>query len=139
MSSCVFYDTERAQHDRKLFNIVESAYRERRKVLIFARTPERAELIDRILWVLKQEAFIPHKILSGPETESRVPVGIVTAEIDPIGAAVLIADGHCTIEFASGFEYIHEFVDRSSAETQETCRERYRSYRARQIPVEYRK
>jgi len=139
MSTCVFHDTEYAPQDRRLFEIVEAAHRRREKVLIFARTGERASAIDRFLWVLKQESFIPHKIMAGLESDCAVPVGIVTAEINPSGASVLIADGHCSIEFAAGFESIHEFVDRSSAERHEACRSRFRAYRGRGIPASYSK
>jgi DNA polymerase IIIc chi subunit len=139
MSTCVFHDTEQAQQDRRLFEIVEAAHKRRERVLIFARTEERASVIDRFLWVLKQEAFIPHKVIAGLESDCAVPVGIVTTEINPTGASVLIADGHCSLEFAAGFEFIHEFVDRSSPDRHEACRSRFRAYRARQIPVAYSK
>ncbi len=137
MNSCVFYDTPSAQKDRQIFEIVQQAFGRREKVVIFARTAERAAAIDRMLWVLKQEAFIPHRILNPSDTDPSEPVGIVTSEINPLGASILIADGHCSIDFACGFDSVHEFVDRSSAEIQEACRDRYRAYRARQAPVEY--
>ena len=139
MSSCIFHDTEYTLKDRKLFEIVEGCYKRHEKVLIFTRTEERASAIDRLLWVLKQEAFIPHGILSDPESDSAIPVGIVTSEINPLGAAILIADGHCSLEYACGFDSIHEFVDRSSAEVHEACRDRFRAYRDRQIPVQHSK
>jgi DNA polymerase-3 subunit chi len=137
MSSCIFHDTDAAQREAKLFGIVENAYRQRQKVLIFARTAARAEAIDRILWTHRQEAFIPHGILGAGEEADAAPVGIVTEEINPIGADVLVADGHCSLEFASGFGLIHEFVDRSSPEVHEACRERFRAYRGLQMAVEY--
>lgn len=139
MTSCIFHDIGAAQREPKLFEIVENAYRQRQKVLVFARTAARADTIDRMLWVFRQEAFIPHKILNAKDAADTVPVGIVTGEENPIAADVLVADGHCSLEFASGFSVIHEFVDRSSPETQEACRERYRAYQARRIAVEYEK
>ncbi len=137
MHACFFHETEFALRDHKLFEIVEEAYRRHEKVLIFAGTQERAAAIDRFLWVLKQEAFIPHKMLSGADDESEVPVGIVTTELNPARASVLIADGHCTLDFAAGFKAVHEFVDRSTPERHEACRRRFRAYRALQVPVEY--
>jgi DNA polymerase IIIc chi subunit len=139
MISCVFYDTLSAPKERQIFEIVQRAYERHEKVVIFVPSAERASAMDRILWVLKQEAFIPHKILSQSDADASLPVGIVTSEINPSGASVLIADGPCSIDFACGFDSVHEFVDRSSAEIQETCRERFRAYRARQVPVEYSK
>ncbi len=137
MNRCVFHDPGLGRQDRELFEIVERAYNEHEKVLVFAQSEERAVALDRMLWIIKQEAFIPHKMFGGNEADSTVPVAIVTAEINPIDARILIADGHCSLEFASGFDSVHEFVNRTSPELQEACRERFRSYRARQIPVEH--
>jgi DNA polymerase IIIc chi subunit len=139
MTGCVFHDTEPSLQDRRLFELVEASYAKRGKVVIFAHSVERAAAIDRFLWILKQEAFIPHAILKEGDSGTNVPVAIVTSESNPIGARVLIADGHCSLGFAFGFDFIHEFVRRSSLEIQEVCRERFRSYRARRASVEYQK
>ncbi len=137
MNSCVFHDPGLGRQERVLFEIVERAYNAHEKTLVFTQSEERAVALDRTLWILKQEAFIPHKIFSGNEPDSTVPVAIVTEEINPIDARILIADGHCSLEFALTFDSVHEFVNRTSPELQEACRERFRSYRARQIPVEH--
>lgn len=137
MSSCTFHDPEPSLRDRSLFDIVEQAYSRREKVVVYARDEARAHAIDRILWITRQESFIPHKIFTAREPEPSVPVAIVAAELNPIGAEVLVADGHCSLEFAVGFAVIHEFVDRSSPRQHEASRERYRWYRARQIPAEH--
>jgi DNA polymerase IIIc chi subunit len=137
MTACIFHDTEAASRDRRLFEIVEGAYNKHEKVVIFSATDARAASIDRTLWILKQEAFIPHKIIGAEETEFSVPVAIVTDEWNPLQARTLIADGHCSLEFAKGFDVIHEFVDRSSPEIHEACRSRFRAYRAKQVAVEH--
>lgn len=137
MSSCIFHDTEHIRRDRKLFEIVEQGYNQKKKVLVYARNEARAAEIDRILWIIKQEAFIPHTICHVHDADPMVPVAIVAEEINPIGAGILIADGHCSIEFACGFDSVHEFVDRTSAEIQQACRERYRTYQERKLAIEY--
>jgi len=139
MTACIFHDTSPATQERQLFEIVERAYSRRNKVLIFAQGEERAVALDRLLWILKQEAFIPHKILGADESNSAIQVGIVTSEMNPIAAVTLIADGHCSLDFACGFDSIHEFVNRSSPEVHQACRDRFRDYRSRQIDVEYSK
>ena len=139
MTSCIFHDTSPATQERQLFELVELAYSRRDKILIFAQSEERAVAIDRLLWILKQEAFIPHRILKEGESDSGLQVGIVTGEVNPIGAGTLIADGHCSLDFACGFDTIHEFVNRSSPQLHQACRDRFRDYRSRQIPVEYSK
>jgi DNA polymerase-3 subunit chi len=137
MNSCIFHDIGPSQQERRLFEIVEHAYNRHEKVLIFVQNEERAVAMDRVLWILKQEAFIPHKILKSQDTDPTIPVAIVTAEFNPIEAGILIADGHCSIEFACGFDSVHEFVNRSSPEVQKACRERYQAYRERHMPVEH--
>jgi DNA polymerase IIIc chi subunit len=120
-----------------VFDIVEYAYANGSSVIIYANTTERAAALDRLLWITKQESFIPHKIFERNETDPFLTVGIVTSEIDPLNADILVADGHCTLGFACSFITIHEFVDRTSPEIQEACRERYRAYRERGISVEH--
>jgi DNA polymerase IIIc chi subunit len=137
MNQCIFHDVDPGRQDRRLFEIVEQAYSRHERVLIFAQDEDRAAAIDRTLWITKQEAFIPHKIFSRTESDSEVLIGIVTAEINPVEAHILIADGHCSLDFACGFDLVHEFVNRSSPQMQETCRDRYRAYRAKQIGVEH--
>jgi DNA polymerase IIIc chi subunit len=137
VTSCTFHDTEEILQDRRLFEIVEREYNRRVRVVVFAGSPERAAAIDRLLWITRQEAFIPHENWAGRNPDPLAPVAIVTTEQNPIGAAVLVADGHCSLEFAAGFETIHEFVKRSSPQLHEACRQRFRAYRERHIPVQH--
>ncbi len=138
MKNCIFHDVGAGNFDRVIFEIAESAYYRDEKALIFAPSEERATEIDRILWILKQEAFIPHKIFKmGEDADPTLKIAIVTAEINPIDAGMLIADGACSLEFAGGFRTIHEFVRRSSPQLHEASRRRYRNYRSMPIAVEY--
>jgi DNA polymerase III subunit chi len=137
MKACLFHDPSPSLRDRKVFDLVEHAYNSRARVLIYASTAERAAAIDRFLWITKQESFMPHRIFERNEPDPSVTIAIVTSEINPVDADILIADGHCGFDFALGFSTIHEFVDRTSPEIQEACRERYRAYRERKISVEH--
>jgi DNA polymerase IIIc chi subunit len=137
MSKCIFHDIDADRRDRRIFEIVEQAYQRREPVLIFVDTQERADAIDRTLWILKQEAFIPHKIFQQNEPVGGVSAAIVIAEINPISAQILIADGHCSLDFACIFSTIHEFVTRTTPQIHGACRDRFRSYRERQCTVEH--
>jgi DNA polymerase IIIc chi subunit len=137
MNQCIFHDVGPGRQDRRIFEIVEQAYSRNERVLIFTQDEGRASSLDRTLWIIKQEAFIPHKIFNRNEPDSTVPIGIVMDEINPVEARILIADGHCSLDFTCGFDFVHEFVNRSSPQIQEACRDRFRAYRARQMPVEH--
>ena len=137
MTTCIFHDTVAERRDRCIFEIVDQAYRRQERVLIYAANEERAAAIDRMLWILKQEAFIPHKIVQSGDENNDVPVAIVVSETNPIAAPILIADGHCSLDFAGTFSMIHEFVTRTTPQIHEACRERFRLYRTRQLAVEH--
>ena len=62
---------------------------------------------------------------------------IVTGEINPHEARIIVVDGHCSLAFALGFGVIHEFVNRSTPEIHQACRERFKAYRARQVEAEH--
>lgn len=136
-AACIFHDTDTSLHDRRVFEIVDEAYGRRQNVVLYAGSEERSAEIDRFLWVLRQDSFIPHRIARYTGEAVSEPVVIVTAEWSPFDSAILVADGHCSIEFAVGFGVIHEFVYRSSPVIQEKCRERFRAYREKKIDVEY--
>jgi DNA polymerase-3 subunit chi len=139
MISCLFHDIDGALRNRRLFELVEQAYAQAEKVVIFASTGERAAAIDRMLWIHKQESFIPHEVFRSADPGSSLIVAIVAEELNPISAGILIADGHCSIEFAMSFNTIHEFVDRSSPQMQDICRDRFRAYRSREVSPKHRK
>lgn len=139
MGKCIFHDTAAERRDLCIFEIVEQAYSRRERVLIFSDNERRASAIDKMLWILKQEAFIPHKIVQADESDTGLPITIVVLENNPNEAQILIADGHCSIDFASTFPMIHEFVTRTTPQIHEACRERFRLYRARDLTVEHAK
>ena len=141
MNECLFHDTPDNRREFLIFEIVERSYRSKNKILIFTSDNERAMALDRMLWILRQESFIPHRIFAIGEIINKevteAPVGIVMSEENPIGASILVADGHCGLDFACGFDTAHEFVDHSSPDRTEACRDRFRDYRARRIPVRH--
>jgi DNA polymerase IIIc chi subunit len=57
--------------------------------------------------------------------------------MNPLGAGILIADGHCSLDFAGKFDTVHEFVNRTTPEIQEACRDRFRQYRDKKVPLQH--
>ena len=108
MKRCLFHDVGHGRQDRKLFEIVGHAYNQREKVLIYAQNEERAASLDRTLWILKQESFIPHRILRENDGDVSVPVAIVAAEINPIESGILIHKILSWIKTLDDLQFINE-------------------------------
>jgi DNA polymerase-3 subunit chi len=135
MKTCYFIDTP--DKNKYIFSIVEQLYKDKVNVIIYTESKERAEEIDRIIWVTKQESFIPHKIFKYEEKEALEPVAIIYEEINPIDAEILIMDTPCSINFASKFKTIYDFVDKSSDETLKKSRERYAKFKDMKYNMHY--
>jgi DNA polymerase-3 subunit chi len=139
MKNCYFIDLHNQDKNKKIFALVEQIYRDQKKAIIYTSSIERAEEIDRILWILKQESFIPHKIFKYEESDALEPIGIVTQEINPINAQIIILDSPCKIEFAKKFSTIYDFVDKSSEEALKISRERYIKFKELKYNMFYQK
>lgn len=137
MSECIFHDASDNRKDTLIFEIAEQAYRTKNKVVIYVPNAERADTLDRLLWILRQESFIPHRIFKSGETDEGTAVGIATAEENPVAASILIADGHCSLDYALGFDAVHEFVVHESPQMLDACRARFREYRTRQVAISH--
>ena len=135
MKTCYFIDT--VDKDKYIFLLVEQHYKDKIKLVIYTDSKERAEEIDRLLWIFKQEAFIPHKIFKYEESDALEPVAIIYHEINPISAETLIIDTPCSISFASKFNFIYDFVDKSSDESLQKSRERYVKFKEIKYNMHY--
>lgn len=139
MKNCYFIDLESKDKDRMIFAIVEQIYKDNGKVIIFTKNIERAEEIDRFLWILKQESFLPHKIFKYEEPDALEPIAIVTQEFNPINSDTIILDEPCSIEFAKNFKNIYDFVDKTTEESLKKSRERYAKFKDLKYNMFYQK
>ncbi|GAB4439131.1 MAG: hypothetical protein OHK0040_10600 [bacterium] len=136
---CYFFDTTETEKDRLIFELVYRIFNKNEKVVIYTDTDERANDLERFLWVYKQEAFIPHKIFRYEEKDAMEKVAIVTEELNPIDANKIILDVPCSSTFASNFEVIFDFADRSSEKKIKESRMRYKLFRDMGYTMYYQK
>lgn len=135
MKNCYFVDI--SDKNKYIFSVVEQIYKDKIKAVIYTDSKERAEEIDKLLWVLKQESFIPHKIFKYEEQDALEPIAIIFEEINPINAETLIMDSPCSVSFASKFKIIYDFVDKSTDETLQKSRERYAKFKELKYNMHY--
>lgn len=137
--NCYFFDTVENEKDKLIFELVYKIFKKNRRVVIYTNTEERANDLDRFLWIYKQEAFLPHKIFTYEEKEAIENIAIVTEELNPIEAKEIILDTPCSSNFASNFEVIFDFVDQSSEIRIKESRLRYKLFRDLGYSMHYQK
>ncbi|MCX7771127.1 MAG: DNA polymerase III subunit chi [Proteobacteria bacterium] len=135
MKNCYYVDTK--EKEKYIFSLIEQLYKDGLKITIFSQNKDRAEELDKILWTMKQESFIPHKIFKYDEPDALESVAIVCQEINPINASVLIMDSPCSISYALNYDTIYDFVDKSSDESLQKSRERYAKFKEKKCNMHY--
>lgn len=139
MRRCIFIDSRSAERDTLIFDIAEKNYREGEKTLIVTDTEDRANEIDRFLWVFRQESFIPHKIFAYGESEPLETIGIVYRDLNPIMAQTVIVDGASRFDLISTFSRIYDFVDYRSEKLLHESRARFKQYKTMGFAMEHNK
>lgn len=139
LGKCIFIDTQSKDKDKIIFNIVENNYKNGKKTVIFTADEERANYIDRFLWVFKQESFIPHKIFKYKEEETLESVAIVLEEFNPIDADKVILDAPASLDFVKNFQEVYDFVDYSSKTALQESRMRFKNFRDSGFVMQYQK
>jgi DNA polymerase-3 subunit chi len=59
--------------------LADKAWRQGDRVCILCDTEQHAKELDDLLWSFSPDAFIPHKLITGPVTPGTDPVGILSA------------------------------------------------------------
>jgi DNA polymerase-3 subunit chi len=136
----VFYDVEPDAWDEWLYKLAAAAWeRNGARLMILVDGPERAEVLDAMLWSFREEAFLPHEIVrdAEPLEDSDARVLISWAATNPYGANLLALDSPTDLDFAATFEVVMDVVDHRSEERLAASRERFKAWRARGVPPEY--
>ncbi|MCX7990910.1 MAG: DNA polymerase III subunit chi [Proteobacteria bacterium] len=136
MKSATFLNVKEKDKNKLLFELVERFYYEGEKIVIFTSDEDRANELDRFIWVYKQESFIPHKIFKYSEEDAPEKIAVVYEELNPITAKVLIVYDKCNLNFAVNFERIYEFVEQNRDDILES-RKRYKFYKEKGFLMHY--
>lgn len=115
--------------------IAEKAMLQEQRVFIHAGA-DLTRRLDELLWTFSQDSFVPHRVVSGEETEPPPePVLIGTGDCAASGHwQVLINLADDVPDFFSRYDRVVEPVDGNPARRQQS-RERYKFYRDRGYPL----
>ena len=113
--------------------LAEKAWRQGRRVLISTASEQEARHMDRLLWVYREQSFIPHGIL-GDADPNLNPVLISAGGDAGEEQDVLINLASDIPGFFSRFDRVAECVDNEN-NARTASRQRFRFYRDRGYPL----
>lgn len=136
-----FYDAPPAARLPRIVSLVEAAWERGRRMVIHCADPATADELDRLLWTFHEESFVPHEVVppGGSPQDPEARIVLVTQEVNPIGAEVLIQDAPTSPDFARGFPFVIDIVDHRTPELLAASRARYKAWRDEGLSPDYRK
>ncbi len=138
MTRVDFYILDEAARDDRFglaCRLAEKAWQQGHRVLIQADSEEEARHLDRLLWVYRDQSFVPHGML-GRADAALNPVLIAQPGQEPGEEhGVLINLAAEVPRFFSRFERVAECVDKDE-DARQRSRERFRFYREHGYPLD---
>lgn len=109
--------------------LLEKAYSKGHQVFVLCDHQKDAETLDELLWIFKDESFIPHNLQGeGPEPPPPIQIGYGQ---EPRGFHDILLNLSSRIpSFHHRFKRIMEIVSSNEA-ARETSRQHYKEYRAK--------
>lgn len=111
--------------------VVEKAYLDGNRVLVWCGSADHAQSFDELLWRFSDSSFVPHEIGSAGEP-SAAPVVLWPDDSPPAAADVLVNLAADVPPWYGQFARIEEVLDGDQARRR-AGRERFRFYRAEGI------
>ena len=95
----------------KLVQTIEELYTGGRKLVVWVADENRRQILDEYLWTFRKLSFVPHAVWTRQPDMPAEPVVLTGEPVNPPGADVLVVgDDLPPIEWAQGFDEIHDFV-----------------------------
>ena len=129
MTKVEFVKLNRPERARSLCDLAEEYYLDGQRVLVMILDDNQGITLDRFMWTWKKGAFMPHVFDNGSVECHDEPVVIVSEEVNPNAAKVLIMGVPCSVEFIRQFRHVVDFAETYDETRLEESRERFRSYR----------
>jgi DNA polymerase-3 subunit chi len=108
----VLHELPGSKRAGELSMLVESLYKQRRKVVIWIEDKGRLKIFDDYLWTFRKLSFVPHAVWTSDMREVDDPVVLVAEPANPNMAGVLVVgDGFPPGDWAATFEEVHDLVE----------------------------
>ncbi|MGD9600436.1 MAG: DNA polymerase III subunit chi [Gammaproteobacteria bacterium] len=123
----------RRQHDVRICELIEQAWRRGRHVYVHCLDGDMAASLDELLWTFHDTSFVPHA-LSGTDESTHAPVILGASLAAPDGMDVLVNLHPEVPPFFGQFDQVIESTG-FDAHTRQQARQRYRFYKDRGYPL----
>ena len=137
MTEVLFYHLQNMSLENVLPPLLEKSIERGWRVVVQSTSQERAEALDALLWTYREDSFLPHGTLHGPEPEAQ-PVLIAAADGNPNGAKVrfLIDSAPLPTDF-DNYDRIVLVFDGDDDEALAAAREAWKTCKARGLAATY--
>lgn len=127
--SVIFYDIPPDARFPLVSKLASAAWEKGRRLIVRA-APEQASALDEHLWVFREEAFVPHEVAHDAASllDPEARIVIVTHDVAPIAADILLQLAPCELAFARAFETVIDLVDNSDGQRLDASRARFRAW-----------
>lgn len=127
MTEIRFYHLQQTPLDRALPQLLERTLSREWRAVVMARSEERVEALNGLLWSYNREGFLPH----GSKTEGnadRQPVWLTDSDENPNEAVVLFLTDGAKSSHVGDFNLVCEMFDGNDDEAVAAARDRWREY-----------
>jgi DNA polymerase III subunit chi len=131
-----FYQLQRSALEPALGRLLEKVLASGQRAVVRAASPDRVEALNRVLWILGHDSFLPHGSRDDGFAEDQ-PVFLTASADYPNGATVLVLVDGAEAEPASPFERYLYLFDGHDEQAVEEARARWRQWRERGAKVTY--
>ncbi|HEX3502946.1 MAG TPA: DNA polymerase III subunit chi [Xanthobacteraceae bacterium] len=137
MTEVLFYHLKGQTPEQVLPALLQKSLERGWRVVVQASSEERVEALDAHLWTWRDDSFLPHGTLRGPEVAEQ-PIVLTAGEENPNGATVrFLVDGADLAENSTGYERIVMLFDGDDPDTVEAARARWTRAKAAGAEVTY--
>ena len=125
----IFIDLAISNKQKYVCDIVEKLFNDGKNTAVYVKDSKDADTLDRLLWVWKQDTFIPHIIAEEMIEELEEPVVIIkNKEILPKTEALVLFDS-LPIDYFNLYKIVIDFAEVYSPQKTKESRTRYKQVR----------
>ena len=128
MTEIRFYHLERSPLEQVLPKMLMTSLQRDWRAVVIARSDERVEALNALLWVYDKDGFLPHGTKREGHADKQ-PVWLTTEEENPNGAHVVFLVDGSEIADPGKFELCCEMFDGRDEEAVQRARDHWKAWK----------